>query len=81
MKDPAPCWPDGTPKSLNNAFTTPYGVPVGVDLEAHANHRRRSTKTREQLQAEGRDASTIHGLSKRADRAIARQKAQRKASA
>lgn len=32
-------WPDGTPKSTDNCFTTPYGVPVDthrLSIEAHA---------------------------------------------
>lgn len=75
-------WP-GTKikKSTDNAFTTPYGVPIGKSLEDYARARKRTTKTRERLQAEGRDGSTIHGLSKRSDVLIRRQREREQQSA
>ena len=73
-------WPDGTKKSTDNAFTTPYGVPIGKTLEDYARARKRTTKTHERLQAEGRDGSTIHGLSKRSDVLIRRQRERERAT-
>ena len=68
-------WPDGVERSRDNCFCTPYGVPVdGGELEAHTRARARATRERNKRQAEGRDNSTIHGLSRKADKAIRRQK-------
>ena len=73
-------WPDGTERSRDNCFCTPYGVPVDSGaLETYQRARARATREREKRQREGRDNSTLHGLSKRADLRNRQQKRAAKA--
>lgn len=75
-KKPAPVvldpafWPDGSQRSQDNCFTTPFGVPTAewaAKLEEAAKMRERSTKTRAAMLEKGIDHSTIKGLSKNSD--------------
>lgn len=49
-------WPDGTPKSPDNVFTTPYGVPIDTrKMQFDANCRQRASSQVVRAAAEGRN--------------------------
>lgn len=59
-----PRWPAGRPASARSAFfQTQDGSVIGGELENTQRARRRSTGTVERLRRQGRDNSTIVGLS------------------
>ena len=66
-------------RSTNNGFTLGLtGEPVNwKPLQRSANARRRSTANVDQARATGKDLSTMHGISKKADTRIAAQHARK----
>ena len=74
-KNPAR-WKDGTTRRLDTAFTLGYGEQA-IDwspLHKAAALRRSSARTVEAARKAGSDRSTIHGLSKKADSALAHRR-------
>lgn len=71
-----PCrWKDGTPRSCANGFCLGFtGEPIDwKPLQQYANARRTSTANVDRARKTGKDLSTMHGISKRADTRIAAQ--------
>ena len=73
-------WPDGTPKSRNNAFSSHWdGQPSCIctpTVLANARHALIATANVERARLEGRDLSAIHGISAKADESVRRYRQQ-----
>ncbi len=61
-------WPDGTPKSHGNAFSWGGSSTIGKTIQKSANNSKAMTESVNRMRANGKDLSTIPGLSDRSDR-------------
>lgn len=56
-------WPDGTPKSLGNAFSISGSSSIGKTMQRSAITSKNVTDSVNKMRANGKDVSTIPGLS------------------
>lgn len=61
-------WPDGTPKSHGNAFSLGGSSTIGKEIQVAANRSKTVTESVNRMRAEGKDVSTIPGLSDRSEK-------------
>jgi hypothetical protein len=61
-------WPDGTPKSHGNAFSLGGSSTIGKEIQVSANRSKTVTKSVNRMLAQGKDVSTIPGLSDRSEK-------------
>lgn len=61
-------WPDGTPKSHGNAFSWGGASTIGQAIQRNADKSKTVTESVNRMRAEGKDVSTIPGLSDRSSR-------------
>ena len=73
-------WPDGTPKSRNNAFSAHWdGQPSCMATPAvlaNAKHALTATANVERARLAGRDLAAIHGISAKSDELVRRYRQQ-----
>lgn len=61
-------WPDGTPKSCGNAFSLSGKSNIGMSIQQNADKSRAVSASVNRMRANGKDVSTIPGLSDKSDR-------------